>query len=320
MSGSGWRRRVRPGAVATVGVALVAAVAAGCTGGGGRGESAMSATGGGSTDAADAARPFGGAAEDRAADKPGAEETGSTGGANRPALQTRAVIRKGEVSLVTKAMNRARTEVDDLLGRLGGYLDSEDSTNDRAGRPELSVLVLRVPEPAFDDAMDALADIGRTRSATRTSEDVTTQVIDVDARVATQEASLARLRTFLRRASDVADMIRVEQEIASREAELESLKAQQKYLHDQTAMSTITVRLRTPAAPPPSGPDRTGFLAGLQNGWHALAAVLVGVATVAGAVLPFAAAVALVGVPVWLGFRAARRRRPEPPPAAPAAG
>jgi hypothetical protein len=232
------------------------------------------------------------------------------GTANRPTVQTRAVIRKGEISLVTKEMNRARVEIDDLLGRHGGYLASEDTSNDRTGQPERSVLVLRVPEPAFDEMMTELVDIGRTKRADRTSEDVTTQVIDVSSRVTTQELSLARLQRFLRQATNVDDMIRLESEIATRQAELESLKAQQKYLADNTSMSTITVRLRTPEAPPPPPEEEeTGFLAGLSDGWGALTTFLVGAATVAGALLPFAVALALVGVPAWLLLRTATRRR-----------
>jgi hypothetical protein len=229
---------------------------------------------------------------------------------NRTTVQTRAVIRRGEISILTKELNRARTEIDDLLASVGGYLASEDTLNDRAGRPELSVLVLRVPEPAFDETMSTLAGIGRTERTDRSSKDVTTEVIDIDTRVATQEASLARLQRLLRQADTVEDMIRIESEIATRQAELESLKAQQKYLSDQTSMSTVTVRLRTPAAPPPPEPkDDSGFLAGLSDGWAALTAVLVGAATVAGALLPFVVATALVGVPVWMLVRAARRRR-----------
>jgi len=248
-------------------------------------------------------------------------ESERSGNAYRPEVSTRAVIRKGEISVVTKEMNRARVDIDALLGRHGGYLASEDTSNDRRGRPERSVLVLRVPEPAFDEVMTELAKVGRTRDADRRSEDVTAQVIDVETRVATQEASLARLRRFLDQANDVDDMIRVESEIATRQAELESLKAQQKYLRDNTAMSTITARLRTPATPPPPPAEEdSGFLAGLEDGWHVLKIVLVGAATVTGALLPFAVAVALVGVPVWLLVRAARRRRPAAPPPTPEAG
>ena len=262
---------------------------------------------------ADGDSAAGGSAEEglllpeRAAARDGVDRPG--GVANRPAVSTRAVIRRGEISIVTEEINRARLEIDDLLGRHGGYLAAEDTSNDRRGRPERSVLVLRVPEPAFDAVMDDLDGIGRTRQADRSSEDVTTELVDVESRVATQEASLARLQRFLRQAQNVEDMIRLESEIAERQADLESLQAQQKYLRDHTAMSTVTVRLRTPdAPPPPAEPQEAGFLVGLDGGWTALKAVLVGLATVVGAVLPFALVVGVVVVPVWLLVRAARRR------------
>jgi hypothetical protein len=244
----------------------------------------------------------------------------SAANANRSAVQTRAVIRRGEVSLVTKEMHRARTEIDDLLAGAGGYLASEDTSNDRSGRPERSVLVVRVPEPAFDEVMRELAAVGRTERTDRRSKDVTTEVIDVDTRVATQAASLARLQRFLRQATDVDAMIRLESEIATRQATLESLKAQQKYLADQTSLSTITVRLRTPAAPPPPEPEQeAGFLVGLADGWAALKAVLVAGATLAGVLLPFLVTLALLGVPLWLLVRATVRRRGQAAPVAPPA-
>lgn len=300
-------------------VMVLVALAAGCS----AEVEGMSDSGGAAASESEARAP------DVAAGRDGVETAGDvaglkTGSANRPVVQTRAVIRKGEISLVTKEMNRARGEIDDLLAAHGGYLSSEDTENDRAGRPERSTLVLRVPEPAFATVMAELAEIGRAEHAERSSDDVTTQVIDVDARVATQEASLARLQRFLRAATTVEDMIRLESEIATRQASLESLKAQQKYLSDETSMSTVTVRLRTPAAPPPPrAEDEAGFLAGLEDGWSALKAVLVGAATVTGALLPFVVAFALLGVPTWLLLRtAARRRKPTAPltPPTPDAG
>ncbi|HEU4515377.1 MAG TPA: DUF4349 domain-containing protein [Nocardioidaceae bacterium] len=306
------KMRVIPVAAA---LALVTAVVAGCSGGSDGGMSADSAgveaEGAVTSDRGGVPAPAAGA-------PPGQREAGP---ANRPFVQTRAVIRTGEISLVTKEMNRARDEIDRLLGTHGGYLASEDTFNDRDGRPERSVLVLRVPEPSFATVMDELSGIGRTERADRSSEDVTTKVIDVDTRVATQEASLARLQRFLSQATNVEDMIRIESEIASRQAALESLKAQQKYLADQTSMSTVTVRLRTPAAPPPPPPaQEAGFLVGLADGWSALKAVLVGAATVAGAVLPFLVTLALLVVPLWLLARAtSRRRRGSVPVESPAA-
>jgi hypothetical protein len=323
------RPRRRRRAAAVVLVLLLGATVACSVGGGSEDATSSEPAAGGGYDGGSARDGVGGGlgapTEEEVPRSGAADEDGGPGTVGRPTVQTRAVIRTGEVSLVTKAMNQARVEIDRLLGQHGGYLASEDTTNDRAGRPERSVLVMRVPEPAFDDMMSDLGEIGRVLRADRRSEDVTTQVIDVDTRVATQEASLARLQRLLRRARDITDVIRLESEIATRQAELESLKAQQKYLADQTAMSTVTARLRSPAAPPPDPPEEDrGFLAGLSTGWAALVTVLVGAATVAGAMLPFAAALALLAVPLWLLVHTLGRRRgpeaPVPPPAAPDAG
>lgn len=301
-------RRVRPFAAGAL--ATLALLVGGCSLGG---EQAMSDSAGGSV------AEERGAADlvDRDLGAPGkAPGTGSESqpgadGANRTVVQTRAVIRNGEIHVVTKNLGRARAAVDDLLQRHGGYLAGEDTTNDRKGRPQRSVLVLRVPEPAFGTVMSELGTIGRTERADRSSDDVTTEVIDIDTRVATQEASLRRLRTFLRRATNVDDMIRVESEMATRQAALESLKAQQKYLADQTSMSTVTAHLRTPAAPPPEKPEEdAGFLAGLGEGWTALKGVLVEAATVTGVLLPFAVLIGLLAVPAWLLLRTSARRRP----------
>jgi hypothetical protein len=300
---------MRPTRTSVTGAVLAGLLLAGaCTSGG---NDAMS------TESADSAGSAG--------EAPVAGLNGSVGersSANRTTVQTRAVIRKGEVALVTKDIPVARERIADLLARHGGYLAAEQSSNDRSGRPEQARLVLRVPEPAFDTVMEALGNIGRAEHSDRKSEDVTTEVIDVDSRVATQRASLARLQRFLGRTTEVEDLIRLESEIATRQAALESLLAQQAYLADQTAMSSITVTLRTPAAPPQHRAlDDAGFVAGLANGWNALKTVLVAGATVLGALLPFAVAFALVGVPAWLLVRtAARRRRSTAPPVAPDAG
>jgi hypothetical protein len=256
----------------------------------------------------------GSAAEDQRASSDGAAQ-----GANRTQVRTRAVIRTGSVFVVSKDLEAARARVDRLLARTDGYIAEERSGNDADGRPRSSTLTLRVPEPAFDDVMAELAGLGRLEEATRDARDVTTEVIDVDSRVSTQQASLDRLESFLGQATDIQDVIRLEAEISRRQAELESLKAQQAYLADQTSLATVTLHLTAPPAvvEPPDALDDAGFLAGLRNGWEALRIVLVGAATVAGALLPFLVAGAVVAVPVWLLARSLVRRRAAAPPPTP---
>lgn len=302
-----WRRPL-----AAVAVATLLGAGAACSGGG---IDEMSAAGGDvatverDAPAADGARGFGGPA--------GAPEQAP--GVNRTVFEVRAVIRTGEVVLTSPDLDEARAEVDAILAGLDGVVENESTSHDEEGGIRRSTLVLRVPVSRFTDAMSALQAIGKTQSSDKKSDDVTTEVIDVDERVETLQNSLDRLQSYQAEAKDIEDLLRFEQQITQREAELQSLKAQQSYLADQTAMSTITVTMSEPReiVGPPDALDEAGFLAGLRSGWNALQGAVIVLLTVVGAVLPFAAVLALVGLPVWLLVRRLVRQRgatPPPPP------
>jgi hypothetical protein len=242
-------------------------------------------------------------------------------GAKSVPIEARAVISTGRVTLVGRDLTHVRSEIDRLLARYGGYVSQEQTTNDRSGRPRDSSLQLRVPSTAFDTVMNTFHDFARVRESHRQTQDVTTQVIDVNARVLTDRDSIATLRGFLRHTHKVDDLIQLESDISEREADLESLLAQQRYLDNATTLATIDAYLTVPAHTPPVHKHHdSGFLAGLGNGWDALAAASVVVLTVVGAMLPFALLVALVGVPAWLLVRrTTRRHQTEPAPTAPEA-
>jgi hypothetical protein len=114
------------------------------------------------------------------------------------------------------------------------------------------------------------------------------------------------MQELLKRAGSVAEIAQVETELTKREADLESLLAQQKVLAQRVAQSPITVTLTRVAVVEPAPVPETGFIAGLKAGWHALKVFGVALLTVVGALLPFLVVLALITAPVvWL----VRRRR-----------
>ena len=295
---------LRRGLAGTALVAL-ALTATACSGGGMESSSGDAATsydsGGGAEAPADAVAPFTGG------------DTAS--GVNRTVVRVRSVIMTGEVAVTDDDLDGARKELDDVLTALDGSIDSEQTQNDDEGTIERSTIVVRVPVDRFGAAMTALQGLGTLQHSDRSSKNVTTEVIDVDERVETLENSLDRLQDYQDEAKDIDDLIRYEREITQRQAELQSLEAQQSYLADQTAMSTITLYLSTPDkyVAPPGALDDAGFVAGLKSGWNALQDTVVVVLTVVGAVLPFALVLGLVGVPLWVLLRRTLRARAASP-------
>lgn len=234
--------------------------------------------------------------------------------ANRVPVEGGLFIRTGRVTVVSDDLDAARATVERTVQRYGGQIANEQTDNEDDGDIRSSRLTLRVPSARFSTVMASFADLGDVQGSRTDQEEVTTEVIDVASRIRTQEVSLGRLRGFLDDATTVSSVIRLESEIARREADLASLRAQQDYLEDQTSLSTIELTLLAEEPEPKPAPKKdeledAGFLAGLSGGWNALLDVLVVAATVIGALLPFAVVAALVGLPLALWLRATRRQR-----------
>jgi hypothetical protein len=141
----------------------------------------------------------------------------------------------------------------------------------------------------------------------------------VNSRVTSAQQAITRLRTLYTKASKVRDVIAIEDELNTREADLESLQAQQRALTAETSMATITLQLTTAGKTHhhAAAKHRGGFLGGLGRGWDAFRSVAGWLATALGAILPFlllALLLALGGRLLW-----PRARRPVPAvPSAPA--
>jgi hypothetical protein len=170
-------------------------------------------------------------------------------------------------------------------------------------------LVLRIPSSGFADAFAELEQMADLMSSSSTAEDVTTEVIDTRVRIRAQRRSLRRVEVLLDRAQTIRDIVAIEAQLTRRQADLDSLEQRLAFLEDQTSMSTVTVNIeRTPEEPKEDEEDEAGFLAGLSSGWKALGAFGTAVATVTGAVLPFAAVLLVLAGPVLILLRRSRRR------------
>lgn len=298
----------RSGAVVALIALPLALVLAGCAGG----TSSDSGSRSGSADKSVAGSSAGGTTADAKSLAEPAAPAAKVAVARAPL--ERSVIATAELRLTAKDLPDARQDAINVATGLGGLVGDEQSQSDRKGALDRVDLTLRVPSASFEKALDGLAALGTVRHRQQSVEDVSTQVIDNAARVRAQRASVVSIQQLLARARTIGEIMSIEAQLATRQADLDSLEQQQRYLHDQTSLSTIQVTLTHPPTATAPRPDRheAGFLAGLAGGWHALGATVAVVGTVLGAVLPFAVVLALLGVPLWLLLR----RRVVPAPAA----
>ncbi len=229
------------------------------------------------------------------------------------------LARTARVSLTVTDVEAAAAQLRSLAESLGGQVTAENlvSRTGASGKvAPTSTMVVSVPADRLDSALDQLKSVGTITNRVVSSEDVTLQVADVDARIRTLNDSISRLRDLWSRAGRIGELTQLESEIQSRISERDSLVAQQKVLAKRVAQSPITVTLTLPDEPLPV--ETTGFVGGLIAGWNALLASSRVLMTVLGAVLPFAAVIALVGVPLLVWRRRVRRSHGPDKPVSPA--
>ncbi|MFH9863740.1 DUF4349 domain-containing protein [Streptomyces sp. NPDC017202] len=301
------RRSVRP-VHALAGVLLAAAVA--LTGCGANDTGASSASDKAAGPEAGVARPAEDAKSGAGAESGADSGAGGSRATAAPKPSVNRIIRTAtltvQVKNVPKALDRARATTENA----GGYIGDETTVRDEDGAEETRV-VLRVPVEEYDDVLAGLQGTGKLLERTAKAQDVTDQVVDVESRITSQRASVTRVRALMDRATKLSDVVTLEGELSRREADLEALLAQQASLKDRTSLATITLTLSEKPVPVEAGDDDPGFVDALAGGWDAFVTMLRWIAIAFGAVLPFAAVLALALL-VWLRLLRPRRRAARP--------
>ncbi|MFJ6571034.1 DUF4349 domain-containing protein [Streptomyces sp. NPDC091292] len=227
------------------------------------------------------------------------------------------IIRTASLSVRVKDVSKALDAARDAAGTAGGIVGNESTDRDAKGH-ERSRIVLRVPQDRYEEVLDTLSGTGYQLSRKESAQDVTQQVVDVDSRIKSQRISVARIQELMDRATKLSDVVTLEGELSTRQADLESLLAQQASLKDRTSLATITLTLSETKAKAPAKDDGDpGFVDAVAGGWNAFVTMLRWLAVVIGAVLPFLA-VGAVLVLAWLKLIRPLRNRRTPAVAAPA--
>ena len=227
------------------------------------------------------------------------------GTASRP-ISAREVITAGKLSITVDTPSVAAEEAIRITSNAGGHVDGRDERASAGGNPGSAHLVLRIPTAKLDAAIMQLKKLGRVENVSQSTQDVTGQARDLDARITALTTSVDRLVELMARATTTVDLISIESALADRQSSLESLQSQKRSLGDQVDLATLTVEFGTVATAPVRPPAT--FLSGLIAGWGSFVGFVSGLLVVFGVVLPWAVVAGVIGGTILIAVRRHRRR------------
>ncbi|MGH9122619.1 MAG: DUF4349 domain-containing protein [Acidimicrobiales bacterium] len=173
------------------------------------------------------------------------------------------VVSTGQVTVVVAkgGFTSAMSRMSGLASGAGGFI-SQSQTDTENGSPS-GTLTLRVPSASFQSVLKAVEALGKTTSTTTSSQDQTSQYVDLTARITALQDTESQFESILAQATSISDIISVETQIGDLQTQIEQLQGQQQVLSDQASYATLTVNVSEQGAPPPPHPR-----SGIAQAWH----------------------------------------------------
>jgi hypothetical protein len=181
---------------------------------------------------------------------------GTPGVSIAPSQEGRMIIKDGEMRLLVDNTDRAIDQVSTIATQNGGYIiASQTSLKDGV---KFATIQLGVPSELFETvqrqvrsvALDVLAD-------TASGVDVTDAYTDMQSRLANLEATQARVRTFLDRATTVEEALKVNQQLSDLAGQIEQIKGRMNVVRQRAAFSTLLLNIEPQRNTPTPTATRT---------------------------------------------------------------
>ena len=220
---------------------------------------------------------------------------------DRQASTSPKIIYTANLTLESKDYDTARAALDAALNDAGGYLESSSEYSD-VGSSRSVNLTFRVPEENYQSFLDAVAQAGNVTYKSQQADDVTTQYMDVETRLANLEAQRTRLQELQAQADNLSDLLQIETSLTDVQSQIESWQSQLDWYSNQVQQCTVYVNLSevqnyTPTDESFLGSVGAAFAQGWSNFVNGLQQLAVWLAGAWPVVLVVAAAAA--GFAVW---------------------
>jgi hypothetical protein len=165
-----------------------------------------------------------------------------SGGGSGEAVPEKKVIRTARLRMEVADYEEAIRKAKQIITAFEAEITSEEER--QYGQQLENQLVIRLAPSRLDSLLNALEGLAlHIDSRSVNAEDVTRQYVDLETRLASKRAVIARYQELLAEARNVNDVLAVENNLRQVIEEVESMEAQFRYLKQQVDRSTIYLTL-----------------------------------------------------------------------------
>lgn len=171
-----------------------------------------------------------------------------------PEVSNRMVIQNSDLSLLVKDVRQSIDAIIISVRQMGGYM--VNSSLSSPGESPSGSITVRVPSRDLQKTLELLRGMAiRVVSENLTGQDVTDQFVDNEARLATLERTKIKFEDIFNRATEISDIVNIQQQILNVQSQIDGVKGQQQYLQKNAEMVRVTIYLSTDELALPYAPQ-----------------------------------------------------------------
>ncbi len=229
------------------------------------------------------------------------------------------LIKTAAIRLTVTDIDVAIAKLRQILNQQQGDIYNFDDYRGGSGDRRRVNLTLKVPQQNLDKTLEAVSQMGNVISTQVSSEDVTDQIVDTDARLKNLRRQEAMTQQLMERSGSIKDVLAVSQQLSQVREQIERLDAQVTSLKNQVAYSTINLQMEAAIA----GGAVTNTPVGLkvQDTWNrstrAASQLVIRLMLLGVGLVPFLPFLLLLGGGTYVLQRRIRRRKRQSPPQSP---
>jgi anti-sigma factor RsiW len=195
-------------------------------------------------------------------------------------IRTPSVIRTARLQIVASDFSSVRATVESIVSTASGFIDLMTVTGDTS-RARVLRGTLRVPGDRLATTLARLRALGQVTEDTQGTQDVTDQIVDLDARMASARATEQRLTELLRnRTGRLSDVLEVERELTRVRLDIERLDGEKTSVTRRVSYASVEIVISEERKDGLDGPVslttrlKVAALDGVESALDSIAAVI----------------------------------------------
>jgi uncharacterized protein DUF4349 len=196
-----------------------------------------------------------------------ATQPGAAGATAGPSAISRKIIYDAQVDVIVESVDPIAKRVTTLVQDARGYI-AEQNVTGSPGSLRSMRWKIRIPVEQFDSFVESVVSLGELERNNRTSQDVSDQYYDIEARIKNKRVEEQTLNKILQeRSGKLEDVLKIEIELSRVRGEIEQLEGKIRVLENLSSLATLTLNVREREKYAPSAPVVASFGTQISRTW-----------------------------------------------------